>query len=208
MKTNEFELLGDATTFVASAIQNTLSKDILEKGEASLILTGGTTIRPFLKVLTTIDISWQKVWVFLSDERWVPITDDRSNEKQLREFFLNHLKVKPRFVSLKTNHETPAEGSVHLESHLQDVALPITCALLSVGEDGHVASLFPDEVSAWMQDTKSLFVTSQRGGRVSLGLPLLRQIKHPVFLSKENRVMNKDIQLAMSKSSLTQLMIK
>lgn len=195
MKIRDFPSLSEAISFVCSTVQLSLQRDIKEKGQASLILTGGQTVRPFLEALKTLDIPWEKVWVMLSDERWVPVTDEMSNERQLRELFLNHLKSLPRYVSLKTNHASPVEAILHLESRITDIPRPLSCGLLSIGDDGHIASLFPSEALKWMKDkdAKSFFASSQRGGRLSLGPPLLGEIKSAILLQNKARLLNEEI---------------
>ena len=56
-----------------------------------LALPGGRSIVGTLKQLTQTTIPWQRVHVFMVDERLVPIDDEQSNFKQLAELLLNPL---------------------------------------------------------------------------------------------------------------------
>ena len=73
MKKTFFDSNMEAIKFVCNTIKDKLTDDLNHSGSASLILTGGTTVRPFLTAIAKIDIDWNKVWVILSDERWVPV---------------------------------------------------------------------------------------------------------------------------------------
>lgn len=192
MRVAEFQSVFEATSFVGRTIQEALHKDIEEKGGASLILTGGQTVRPFLEELTKLDIPWDKVWIVLSDERWVPVTDEQSNEKQLRELFLSYLKVQPRYISLKTDHASPAEACSYLEDKIFQVPHPFSCAILSVGEDGHVASLFPGEMPQWCSQMHPVFYSRLRGDRLSLCFSILNKIEKTLLLSKKTRDFNQN----------------
>lgn len=189
MKVQEYPDLESAQEHVVSRIAARLQDDISSRGYAVLVLTGGSTIRPFLVALSDADLDWRHVIVVLSDERWVPIDNDMSNEKQLRELFLGRLSPSPRYISLKSDAVTPHDGISSVADVLKPL-LPVTAALLSIGDDGHVASLFPDEPGVWLDNTDIAVATDARGGRISLGVPVLHHAGDIILLLKKPRMLD------------------
>lgn len=186
MKVQEYPDLESAQGHVVSRIAAWLQDDISSRGYAVLVLTGGSTIRPFLSALSKANLDWRHVIVVLSDERWVPVESDMSNERQLREFLLDKLPLPPRYISLKSGAVTPHDGISSVADVLTPL-LPVTAALLSIGDDGHVTSLFPDEPEVWFDSTDIAVATDARGGRISLGAYVLHNAGDIILLLKQPR---------------------
>lgn len=125
---------------LASDVAARLNTAILDRGGASLVVSGGATPYPFFTALRAIDVPWHQVWVTLTDERCVPITHEGSNEKMLRERLLDPSSA---FLSLapKTG-ESQAQAIDRLEPLMQ-AYMPFDVVVLGMGIDSHVASLFP-----------------------------------------------------------------
>lgn len=190
MNTTDFEARDLAITHVCQLIQPQLQNDINHKGKASLILTGGKTVVPFLHGLSQIEINWSKVWITLSDERWVSVEDDQSNQYQLRLNFLNKLPVQPNFIGLRTSHVSPAQATSNLEERFQVIPQPFSCSLISMGEDGHVASLFFEEKALWERNVDMFFASNFKGPRLSLGLKAFKECKLNIILCVRPRDIN------------------
>jgi len=79
-------------------------------------VSGGSTPAPFFTALSKIEIDWALVTVTLADERWVPPTDSKSNEKLVRETLLVNASAAANFCSLYTNTATPEEGQAACEA--------------------------------------------------------------------------------------------
>jgi 6-phosphogluconolactonase len=125
--------------FAATALQNTLSR----KPQATLVVPGGGTPRHYLPALAKCKLPWDRITVTLSDERWVDVNDDQSNEKLIKQHLLSHLPANTPFVGLKTAHDNPFDAIETLHQRLDSLPLPISLTVLGLGEDGHIASLFP-----------------------------------------------------------------
>lgn len=121
----------------------TLRNAIERYGKASLIVPGGHTPMVYLPRLAQMDIPWQHVSVTLSDERWVEPIDELSNERLVREHFLKHMQQQPHFIALKTGHTHPDQAITDLDARLAKLPQPFSLIILGLGEDGHIASLFP-----------------------------------------------------------------
>ena len=125
--------------FAATALQNTLSR----RPQATLVVPGGGTPRHYLPALAQCKLPWDRITITLSDERWVDTSDDQSNEKLIKQHLLSHLPANTPFVGLKTPHDNPFDAIETLHQRLDSLPLPVSLAVLGLGEDGHIASLFP-----------------------------------------------------------------
>jgi 6-phosphogluconolactonase len=111
---------------------------------ASLALPGGRTPVPLFERLSNAELDWDDVWVTLGDERWVEAGSASSNEKLVRDHLLKGNAAIANFVGLK-NAAADARSGAHAGwSAVAEVPRPFDFMLLGMGDDGHVASLFPD----------------------------------------------------------------
>lgn len=121
-------------------------RDALTNGRAGLALPGGSTPGPFLEALGQVALEWERVGVTLTDERWVPVGDTRSNQRLLAERFFGGPASAAEFVPLYTGQETPADAVGAVSGALANIVLPLTVAVCGMGDDMHTASLFPGAV--------------------------------------------------------------
>jgi 6-phosphogluconolactonase len=128
------------TATLARHIAVELRKSAEIYGYASLVVPGGTTPQPLLQALGKEDLPWKKIWLTLTDERWVPAKHENSNEKTLREWLpLDEM----HYVPLHSRHRTPQEAQVTIEAALRKMPRPFDIVVCGMGADGHIASLFP-----------------------------------------------------------------
>lgn len=145
------EILVAAPEELAAAFVDRLERQaaaaIAERGRFSLALTGGSAATVLLPRLVSAGIDWRRTDVFWGDERAVPATDRESN------FALaQRLLLEPLQVPVANLHRLPADlpdleaaavaGEAELLGCLGDPPR-LDVLWLGVGEDGHVASLFP-----------------------------------------------------------------
>jgi 6-phosphogluconolactonase len=118
------------------------------------VLSGGSTPRAAYQLLGCKDIDWGCCEIFFSDERFVPPDHPDSNYHMVRETLLAGYDVKPRKI-----FAIPTDGSLQSCADRYDEALrqqygtstlqpdvPLFhLTLLGLGEDGHTASLLPDQ---------------------------------------------------------------
>ena len=134
----EFTVLATAEEVAVAAAQQIA--DALRGGARSLVLAGGTTPRRCYEILAGLEVEWGRVAVLFGDERCVAPEHPDSNYRMAREALLAH--VAPATVYRMPAELGPEEGAREYARIVEAVA-PLDFVLLGVGEDGHVASLFP-----------------------------------------------------------------
>jgi len=133
-------LAQDLAAFVADRLREGLSS----RGQALLIVSGGSTPLPFLDALAQLELAWSQVTVTLADERWLPPGHADSNERLVRAHLLQGPAAKATFVPMYTGEATPMQAHGLLEASMAALPWPADAVVLGMGSDGHTASLFPD----------------------------------------------------------------
>ena len=128
---------------LAAEIRTDLNEAVSVRDVASLVLSGGRTPVQFFKLLREEPVTGDKVWVTLADERWVESTSGDSNERLVREHFLQGKAQAAHWVGLKNPAASPEAGIEWAWRALSRVPRPYDVVVLGMGNDGHFASLFP-----------------------------------------------------------------
>ncbi|WP_093119318.1 6-phosphogluconolactonase [Salinihabitans flavidus] len=130
----------DLANTIAGELNSALMQD--ESARVLLAVPGGTSPGPVFDDLCAADLEWERIDVVLTDERWVPEDDPCSNTRLVKERLLTARAAAARFLPLYTAAHEPEEVLAELESMIGP-ELPIAVALMGMGPDMHVASLFP-----------------------------------------------------------------
>ncbi len=125
----------------AADLERILAVELAIRGQARMLVSGGTTPAPVYAQLAVAPLDWRKITVGLVDERWLSPLDRASNTRLVRESLLDRAEV-GHFEPLVREGLSLAE-SVHA-ANLEAEHAPEACvAVLGMGNDGHTASLFP-----------------------------------------------------------------
>jgi 6-phosphogluconolactonase len=163
-------------------------------GSASLVLTGGGIVIAALRRLANTQsaaaVDWRRLDIYWGDERFLPHGHPERNETQAREALLDHVGVDPARVhpmgaSDGPWGDDPDAAAAAYEDLLMHSRRPedrgpapsfdICC--LGVGDDGHVASVFPGSPAVYETERAVIGV---RGSpkppptRITLTLPAIR----------------------------------
>lgn len=128
---------------LSESIAKRLSEAIEEKGVATLLVSGGNTPKPLFKSLSNTPIAWENVRVGLVDERWIPTSDDASNEKLVHEHLLQNKAKSATFVGMYHESEDMPSAELACSSKIKASLYPFDVVILGMGADAHTASLFP-----------------------------------------------------------------
>jgi len=143
---------------VAHFIRRLACVFINKKGSFNIALAGGKTPLKAYEILSGLQIQWDKVNLFLTDERYV--SDDRSNCKHIKPFFLDRINCFDLYLS-------PYESAVLYSQKLQSIGC-LDMVLLGIGTDGHTASLFPNRECKKI--TKEVCISVSPDGLIRLSL--------------------------------------
>ena len=138
-----FSSAGEMVRILADEIVSELKTGVNVRGAASFVASGGTTPGALYDVLAQTDAPWDKVWVTLSDERWVSPGEDGSNEKLVRSRLLQGKATAAQLVPMKTADNSPDAAEKAVSAAIATVPHPYDITLLGMGDDGHTASLYP-----------------------------------------------------------------
>jgi 6-phosphogluconolactonase len=132
----------DVSPDTATAIDR-LCERIAGAAPRSLVLTGGTTAGAAYEQLASPAwrerVAWSQVTLYFGDERRVPPDDEGSCYRLAAETLLAGLT--PAGVERMRGEEPDGDAEAERYGALLPGRLDVT--LLSMGEDGHCASLFP-----------------------------------------------------------------
>ena len=128
---------------LADEIVTRLKTGVTQRGRAGMAVSGGTTPGALFDVLSQREAPWDKVWITLSDERWIAPDRDGSNEHLARTRLLRGRAAAAHFVGLKTADATPDAGAAKANAAIAALPRPFDIMLLGMGDDGHTASLYP-----------------------------------------------------------------
>jgi len=131
---------------LAGEIRVDLAEALASRDIASLVVSGGTTPAPFFAQLSREAVDWSKIWIGLTDERWVDAVDAQSNERLVRDVLLQARAAQAHFVGLKNPAATPESGVDWAWRAMKRLPRPYDVVVLGMGQDGHFASLVPNSL--------------------------------------------------------------
>jgi 6-phosphogluconolactonase len=178
----------------AEEITHIAGDSICTHGEFTFCLTGGSTPAATYDLLATrfhYSIDWSGVQFFWGDERCVPPDDPASNFGMAKRTMLEKLDPQPDQIHRIRGEDPPEAGARHYEDELRKVlglepeALPsFSLILLGLGENAHIASLFPHHPALHEEKrlTIAVEVDAPQRHRISLTAPVLNNAGNVVFL--------------------------
>jgi len=142
---------GAVATLAAERIAQVAREAVTERGRCALAFSGGTTPWRALNALAGEDVPWERVHLFQVDERVGLFDDPERNYSHMKEALIDRIAIPPANIHpMPVEEDDLVEGARRYEAILRQFAgTPPVLDLvqLGLGEDGHTASLFPEDAA-------------------------------------------------------------
>ena len=162
---------------------------IKNKGSFSLVLSGGTTPVNVYKLLAKEQVDFEKWHIYFGDERCFPLDHLERNSNVAESTWLSKVKILKSNIFIIPAELGNTEGALAYEKIL-DKNKPFDLVILGLGDDGHIASLFPNH--QWDNSKQVVSVSNSPkapSDRISLTPSRLSNAEDVLFLiSGKNKV--------------------
>jgi len=136
----DYDSVDEMADAVAGDIGFIIESALDARGEALIAVPGGKTPLPIYERLAKAKLNWKKVTIIPTDERLVPLTDEKSNIRAIAQAFL---PTGARVFPIGSDIADYKLAGNSANAKLADLKFPLDLAWLGVGSDGHTASIFP-----------------------------------------------------------------
>jgi 6-phosphogluconolactonase len=164
-----------------------------EKDNFSLVLSGGSTQKDIFKILATdyrSIIDWEKIHLFWGDERCVPPDHEESNYGITKKYLLDFIDIPEKNIHRVKGEYNPEREA---ERYSKDIVKSVSSEngmpcfdviMLGLGEDGHIASIFPDQTNLLNSEKICEVAThpSSNQKRITLTGKVINNSKRIIFL--------------------------
>ena len=142
-------------------------------------LAGGRTPERFYEALSAVDYPWGQVELVMGDERCVESGHPESNAAMVDRSLL--VRVRPKALHLLPGGTCDVEEA---DRRIREVlgGRRLDLAVLGLGDDGHTASLFPDDPAVEEKERFVARVDRPDHHRLTLTLPVLSSARVALFL--------------------------
>jgi 6-phosphogluconolactonase len=190
----------DLATTTAARLATTIARIQAESETASVVLTGGRIAGNVLFALAdpmcadTID--WSRIDIWWGDERYLPAGDAERNDDLADRRLLSLVSIDPSAVHRIAGPDLTPTATDSAAKYARELSTATAIrarqgrpafdiVLLSIGPDGHVASLFPESASLHSGEFVMAIVDSPKPPpvRVTLGLAALNNCSQAWLLA-------------------------
>jgi 6-phosphogluconolactonase len=159
----------------ADYLANEIKTLLLDSDVCHLALPGGTTPARCLELLAEKQLPWEYIHCDVGDERCLPVADPERNDTMIRDRLWSRVAI-PEQNQHVIEAERGPEEAARLYAEILHAIARLDIVVLGMGEDGHTASLFPNNPA--LDDPRSVVpvyhAPKPPSERVSLGLSALR----------------------------------
>jgi 6-phosphogluconolactonase len=135
----EYDSLDELADAVSGDIGFIIDSAVEARNASLIAMPGGATAPRIYSKLAAQKLQWKRVAIIPTDDRLVPMDSDQSNVREIARTFL---PTGARVVPIATEIADHKLAGNSADARLQDLPWPPDLVWLSVGEDGHVASIF------------------------------------------------------------------
>jgi 6-phosphogluconolactonase len=188
---------GELAERSAERIATAANAAVAHRGRFTLCLSGGETpALTYSRLGAGLDgdIPWSDVHVFWGDERCIPLERPDSHFTMATDLMLSRVPIPAGNVHrARGEADDPAAAATEYEAMLRRFFAPgpgeppeFDLVLLGMGEDGHVASLFPGSAGLFERDRWVVdhYVTKrgERVRRLTLTMPVITAAREVMIL--------------------------
>lgn len=170
-----------------------LKEMVTKKEKVTIALSGGSTPKSLFDYWATLpaqEIDWTKIKFFWGDERCVPPTHAESNYKMTKEHLFDFVQVPPGNIYRIFGENDPASEAKRYGETLKHELATVNgipsfdIMMLGMGDDGHTASIFPNQIDLWHSGDLCVTATHPVSGqiRVSVSGKVINAARNVVFL--------------------------
>lgn len=172
---------------LAEALQIELQACCSRHGNCNIILTGGRSANALYRewgtLLRSSAINY-KIRFYFGDERCVPVDHEDSNFRAATEALFPSGTLPPGIILHRIHGEaiSAEEEAIEYERRLPS---RIDILLLSVGEDGHIASLFPNSLSLSEKEKRVISVSPSHllHRRITITPRVIGEAEHVIVMA-------------------------
>ncbi|MCF8259613.1 MAG: 6-phosphogluconolactonase [Melioribacteraceae bacterium] len=169
--------------------------DMVEDSENTLTvaLSGGSTPKILFDILSENyngDVPWERLRFYWGDERCVPMDHSDSNYGMTKLHLFNNINIDYANIFRVRGEDNPIIEAERY-SKLIETNLPIVnnlpefdLVILGMGDDGHTASIFPNQFELMKSDKTCEIATHPQSGqkRITLTGKIINNAKKKLFL--------------------------
>ena len=135
----EYDTLGELADAVAGDVGFIIESAVDARGAALIAVPGGNTGPAIFPKLANQKLPWKRVTIVPTDDRLVPMDDERSNVRAIAKAFL---PAGARVIPIAADIADYKLAGNSADARLQDLPWPPDLVWLGMGKDGHTASIF------------------------------------------------------------------
>ena len=179
---HSFDSQDNINQAATARILQAASEAIQAQGSFYVVLAGGSTPKAVYQLLSEQQADWANWHVFHNDDRCLPVDHEERNSKMARDAWLSKVAIPEQQI-----HDIPAElgnvaGAKAYAETLKDVRT-FDLVILGLGEDGHTASLFPNQTVDNSADAVPVFdAPKPPADRITISQSRLNNTKEVMFL--------------------------
>tara|TARA_B100000287_G_scaffold96997_1_gene89021 strand:- start:5775 stop:6482 length:708 start_codon:yes stop_codon:yes gene_type:complete len=142
----------------SSCLSNLIATNIMESksNDFSIGLSGGSTPKLAYSMMLNDISDFSNITLWTIDDRWVPLKDENSNQKMINS---NFSQTNSKILAIKYSGDDPHEDAELYSQSLKENITTFDSGVIGLGDDGHIASLFPN--TAGLEETDNLFIANE-----------------------------------------------
>jgi 6-phosphogluconolactonase len=129
-----------------------------DKKPYNLAVSGGETPRTLFSEMAKQKFNWEYIHFYWADERCVPPGSPESNYGMTKEYLFDKINIPQNNIHrIKGEDEPKKEAESYSNEILKNISIgnelpSFDCILLGIGDDGHTASIFPNQLHLLTSD--------------------------------------------------------